>query len=59
MRNEKLRQAILQRAEKIPIVDTFQMELVSLAEGFCELRTPRELRYDGVFESIHGGLRMT
>jgi len=59
MLDEKRRQAILKRAKKIPIVDTLQMELVFLADGVCEIKAPRKLRYDGVFESFHGGLLMT
>ena len=30
-----------------------------LEDGVCELAVRREKRYDGVFESFHGGLLMT
>jgi uncharacterized protein (TIGR00369 family) len=53
------RAAILARIEKIPIVGTLNMEFLALADGYCETRVPRKRRYDGVFESFHGGLLMT
>ena len=59
MLDEKLRQAILERIKKIPIVDTLQLELVSMSEGYCQVKVPRKLGYDGIFASFHGGLLMT
>ena len=50
---------ILERTEQIPIVQTLQMKIISLSDGYCELYVPRELKYDGVFKSFHGGLLMT
>jgi uncharacterized protein (TIGR00369 family) len=55
----KLRQAILDRIRKIPIVDTLQLEVVALSEGYSEVKVPRKPGYDGIFESFHGGLLMT
>lgn len=59
MLDESLQQEILERISKIPIVDTLQLEVISLAEGSCEVKVPRKLSYDGIFESFHGGLLMT
>jgi len=53
------RQAILDRAAGIPIVGTLRMRIEELAPGRCRATVPRELRYDGVFNSFHGGLLMT
>ncbi len=55
----ELEQEILDRIQKIPIVDTLQMKIVSMSDGYCEASVPRKLRYDGVYESFHGGLLMT
>lgn len=55
----KLEKDILARINKIPIMETLQIKIVSLAEGFCETRVARKPSYDGVFESFHGGLLMT
>ena len=35
------------------------MRVVTFDDGYCEVNVPRELKYDGVFESFHGGLLMT
>ena len=51
--------AILARITRIPIFDSLQMQAVEFEEGQCSLRVPRQRRYDGVFESFHGGLLMT
>jgi len=51
--------AIIQRINQIPIVNTLQLEIVGVDSGYCEARVPRKLKYDGVFESFHGGLLMT
>ena len=59
MLDEELRIEILDRIKRIPIVDTLQMKVISLSEGSCQVRVPRKLSYDGVFESFHGGLLMT
>ena len=50
---------ILTEINKIPIVDTLKIQIISLADGYCETKVPRELSYDGVFKSFHGGLLMT
>lgn len=59
MLDETLRKEILERIIKIPIVDTLQLEVISLSEGYCQVKVPRKLSYDGIFESFHGGLLMT
>ena len=59
MLSSDLQSAILARIEKIPIVQTLQMKIVTLSDGYCEAEVPRELKYDGVFNSFHGGLLMT
>ena len=51
--------AILARIATIPITDTLGIRDVVLEDGVCELTVPRHRRYDGVFESFHGGLLMT
>lgn len=55
----KLKNDILTEINKIPIVDTLKIEIISLDDGYCETRVQRKLSYDGVFKSFHGGLLMT
>jgi len=59
MLSSDMKEAILKRIMRIPIVDTLQMKILSLSDGRCEAIAPRKLGYDGVFESFHGGLLMT
>ena len=53
------REAILQRIQKIPIFETLGFQVGELGEGFCRATVPYDRKYDGVFESLHGGLLMT
>ena len=55
----KLKSDILTEINKIPIVETLGIRIVSLKEGFCEVKVRRKPGYDGVFKSFHGGLLMT
>jgi len=57
--SEEMKKALLNRIQKIPIVDTLQMQIIAFSDGYCEARVPRKQAYDGVFESFHGGLLMT
>ncbi len=57
--SKEMKKALLQRIQKIPIVDTLQMQIMAFSDGYCEARAPRKQAYDGVFESFHGGLLMT
>jgi len=51
--------AILSRIQQIPIFSTLRMSAVVLGAGEAEMTVPRQLIYDGVFESFHGGILMT
>lgn len=51
--------ALLDRITRIPIVSTLRMRFDLFDEGYCRATVPYERRYDGVFESFHGGLLMT
>ena len=59
MLTPELESAVLARIKTVPIVETLEMEIIALADGFCETRVPRRPIYDGIFESFHGGLLMT
>ncbi len=51
--------AILDRVQKIPIFETLRMRVDELEEGFCRATVPYDRKFDGVYESFHGGLLMT
>ena len=59
MLKDDLHEEILERISKIPIVDFLKLRVVRLADGLCEVCVPRRLRYDGIYESFHGGFLMT
>lgn len=59
MPTPELERAILERIKRIPIVSTLKLKILRFDEGYCESWVPREVKYDGVFESFHGGLLMT
>jgi len=50
---------LLERVQRIPIVDTLRIRIESFDEGTCRAVVPYERRYDGIFECFHGGLLMT
>ncbi len=59
MLDEQMKQAILTRVSRIPIVDTLRMSFDEFDEGYCKATMPRQACYDGVYQSLHGGLLMT
>lgn len=52
-------EAIRERLHKIVITRTLAIKLLSLERGLCTLAIDRDKRYDGIFESIHGGILTT
>ncbi len=60
MKTEKIiRQDVLARIKKIPIVDTLGFEFIEMDNGLCEAVVKHQKKYDGIYESFHGGLLMT
>ena len=53
------REVLLERIRSIPIVQTLGMELGDVGAGEFTVRVPYDRRYDGVYESFHGGILMT
>lgn len=53
-----LEQRILERVRQIPAFEQFDLRVLDLSPGVCEAIMPRDPRYDGIFESFHGGLLM-
>lgn len=59
MLDSHLEKRLMDRVSRIPIVDTLQLRIDEYGEGFCKATMPRQRCFDGVFESLHGGLLMT
>lgn len=51
--------ALRERLLAIPIFGALQLRIGPLAKGQATLSAPYDSKYDGVFESMHGGLLMT
>jgi uncharacterized protein (TIGR00369 family) len=56
---EDEKSAILARGRAVPIAATLGLEFVRLERGLCSIRMVRDRRFDGIYESLHGGLLMT
>jgi len=55
----KFDEAVMARLRAIPITETLEFEFLSMGEGSCSIRVPRQRKYDGIYESFHGGILMT
>lgn len=47
------------RIRNIPISDTLEMQVIREDPGRLEIRIPRRRQFDGIFQSLHGGILMT
>ena len=52
-------ESMMQRINSVPITDTLNMQIIRLDKGECEAHVPREKKWDGIFETFHGGLLAT
>ena len=51
--------ALQTRFSQIPIMQSLNMELLAVSVGRATMRLPYQEKFDGVFESLHGGVMMT
>ncbi len=51
--------ALLERIRRIPIFGTLRFRIDTFGDGLCRATVPYDQRFDGVFESFHGGILMT
>lgn len=59
MLSAKNKKEIMARIRRIPIFDTLEMRLDRMEEGYAEVSIPRQRKYDGIYETLHGGILMT
>jgi uncharacterized protein (TIGR00369 family) len=59
MADQKIRQDVLERIKKIPIVNTLGFEFLEIDKGVCKAKVKHDKKYDGIYESFHGGLLLT
>ena len=53
------RRRILDRIRAIPITNGLKFSIDGMERGACALSMDRDRAFDGIFETIHGGLLMT
>jgi uncharacterized protein (TIGR00369 family) len=53
------RQRILDRINAIPITNGLKFTIDEMTRGACALSMDRDRAFDGIFDTIHGGLLMT
>ena len=53
------KETLLNRIRAIPIVEALRIHIDEFGEGTCRATVPHDRRFDGVYESFHGGLLMT
>ncbi|TAJ17941.1 MAG: PaaI family thioesterase [Planctomycetota bacterium] len=56
---EAQKSAVFARLRSIPIYATLKFDVLGAEPGKVSMRVPRDPRYDGIFESFHGGILMT
>ncbi len=44
------------RINSVPITSTLEMKILRLDKGECEAIVPRKRKWDGIYETFHGGL---
>jgi len=54
-----LEQRILERVKQIPIFNQIGLQIVELSPGVCVAEVRHDKRFDGIFESFHGGMLTT
>ncbi len=59
MTEQNIKQDVLERISKIPIVKTLGFEFIEMSGGVCKAVVMYDKKYDGIFKSFHGGLLMT
>ena len=51
--------SMMHRIKSVPITDTLKMQILRLDKGECEAFIPREKKWDGIYETFHGGILAT
>jgi uncharacterized protein (TIGR00369 family) len=53
------RDPVLEKIHSIPAVSALGLEIESMTDDFVKVGAPRDKRFDGVFDTFHGGMLMT
>ena len=47
---------LMKRIHDVPIMETLSMTITSLEDGICIAHVPRHPKWDGIYETFHGGI---
>lgn len=53
------RDPVMEKINSIPMVSTLGIEIDELTDDIVRVRVPHEKKYDGIFDTFHGGMLMT
>ena len=51
--------AMMERVNSVPMMHTLNLEITGLEHGECTARVPREKKWDGIYQTMHGGILAT
>jgi len=57
--DDKNVEEMIKRINSVPITETLNMNILRLDKGECEAFVPRENKWDGIYETFHGGILAT
>ena len=51
--------AMMARVNSVPMMHTLNLEILRLDRGECDARVPRRVEWDGIYQTMHGGILAT
>ena len=52
-------EAMIARVNSVPMMHTLDLEILRLDHGECDARVPRKIEWDGIYQTMHGGILAT
>jgi uncharacterized protein (TIGR00369 family) len=59
MNESEMHQEAIEKIKSIPVVSALGIEILELDSEQVTVKAPHDKRYDGVFDTFHGGMLMT
>ena len=51
--------AMIARVNSVPMMHTLDLEILRLDHGECDAKVPRKIDWDGIYQTMHGGILAT
>ena len=51
--------AMMDRVNSVPMMQTLNLQILRLDRGECDAKVPRTVEWDGIYETMHGGILAT